>query len=151
MKADLLETIKAIAESIAEQVKLDLVDLNLNRRGMALIIDVIADHPEGGITIDECTELNRKLSDELEKQDLIKDDYIVEVSSPGLDRPLTNEKDFKRAAKREIRFHLKEKIDGKIEHQGIVQDITSDGVMVKTKKEVIKILYGQINKAIQII
>ena len=151
MKTDLLETIRLMIEPIANKLELDLVDLNLNRRGKAIVVDVIADKPLGGITMDECTLLNRELSEELEGQDIISEEYIVEVSSPGLDRPLKTQKDFNRVMNRDIRFHLTEMVDGKLEYQGKLKEIKEDSVILETPKQTVEISYSQIQKAIQVI
>ena len=151
MKTDLLETIRLMIEPIANKLELDLVDLNLNRRGKAIVVDVIADKPLGGITMDECTLLNRELSEELEGQDIISEEYIVEVSSPGLDRPLKTQKDFNRVMNRDIRFHLTEMVDGKLEYQGKLKEIIEDSVILETPKQTVEISYSQIQKAIQVI
>ena len=76
---------------------------------------------EGGITVDDCEAISRNLSDWLDKEDFIADSYILEVSSPGLGRPLKKEKDFARAD--EIRAELLEK--------GIVLEDTREGVKWK--------------------
>lgn len=83
-----------ITEQLLEGSELELVDVTYTREKdyyLRVFID-----KEGGIGIDDCQALSEKIEEVLDKQDLIKDSYILEVSSPGLDRVLSNERDFVR-------------------------------------------------------
>lgn len=146
---DLLHRIRGIVGPVSKNMGLDLIDITLSRRGKAVIVDIVVDFPKGGVGLSDCTKLNRIVSNDLESQDFIPEEYIVEVSSPGIDRPLVTQKDFERTMGRNIRFHLKEKIEGKLEHQGVVIKADEDGVELQSKN--INILYTQISKAVQII
>ena len=73
---------------------------------------------EGGIAVDDCEVISRKLSDWLDKEDFIDDSYILEVSSPGLGRPLKKEKDYVRSMGREVEVRLYKAIDRQKEFTG---------------------------------
>ena len=73
---------------------------------------------EGGIAVDDCEVISRRLSDWLDKEDFIDDSYILEVSSPGLGRPLKKEKDYKRSIGREVVVRLYKAIDSQKEFTG---------------------------------
>ena len=73
---------------------------------------------EGGITVDDCEVINRKLSDWLDEEDFIEESYILEVSSPGLGRPLKKEKDYVRSMGREVEVRLYKAIDRQKEFTG---------------------------------
>ena len=73
---------------------------------------------EGGIAVDDCEVISRRLSDWLDKEDFIDDSYILEVSSPGLGRPLKKEKDYKRSIGREVEVRLYKAIDRQKEFTG---------------------------------
>lgn len=148
---DLSNRVKDIVHPLAEELGLDVIEICLSRRGKAIVIEIIVDFPKGGVSLGECTQLNRNVSEALEGEDIIADEYIVEVSSPGLDRPLKTEKDFIRTMGRTIRFYLKEKINNKLEVQGVVVSADDKGLEIKIKDETVHILYEQISKAIQII
>lgn len=90
-------------------------------------LQVLADRPEGKIGIAEVTRLNRSIVEAIDKEGFFSEDgYSLEVSSPGLDRPLTSLKDFSRNLNAEVRLWLKEKISGKVEHLGIVKTVTDN-------------------------
>ena len=72
----------------------------------------------GGITIDDCVDVSRKMNDLLDEHDFIKEKYIFEVSSPGLDRPLKKDKDFKRSLGKNVEVRTFKKINGEKEFEG---------------------------------
>jgi ribosome maturation factor RimP len=87
----------------------------------------------------------------LDAEDIIKNRYILEVSSPGLDRLLKTKSDFLRCINRRLRFFLKGPINGKVELEGIIKEVKDDGVAVDTGGLVVEIPLAQINMAKQII
>ena len=88
---------------------------------------------------------------EKEEENFILGRYIVEVSSPGLDRPLKTVKDFLKVMGREVRFHLLEPIENKIEHSGKIKEVHDDEVVIESKLQTITIPFRIIQKAVQII
>jgi ribosome maturation factor RimP len=84
-----------IALPIVEKYKFELVDVEYLKEGSNWYLRVFIDK-EGGITIDDCQLVSEEISDELDKADPIKQSYFLEVSSPGIDRPLKKEKDFEK-------------------------------------------------------
>jgi ribosome maturation factor RimP len=75
--------------------------------GKRKTLQVMAERPDGGMDIEDCARLSRDLSDFLEREDLIECEYVLEVSSPGIDRPLTRLVDFARWAGHETKIELK--------------------------------------------
>jgi len=102
-----LESVKKIAQRVAEDRGLELVDVELKRKRQGALVRVFADRP-GGIGIDELQGLSRELSAVLDAEDPVQGSYTLEVSSPGLDRPLVDERDFRRAAGRLVRIVTRE-------------------------------------------
>lgn len=145
------EKILEIAKPFFEEIGAELVDLNVRRTHSQVHIQILADKPAGGITIDECSELNRKIGDAIEGQSLIGVHYLLEVSSPGLDRPLKTFRDFLRVRGREVRFFLSEPVEEKLEHAGVVQRIEGDQVVIESNFSKIVIPLNKINKAKQVI
>lgn len=97
-KQKLKEDLGEIAGKIIEKEAYELVDIEIKPYpGHKLLVRFLVDKPEGGINIEECAGLNRRLGDELDRTDIISDSFILEVSSPGLDRPLKSLKDYQRA------------------------------------------------------
>ncbi len=152
MREDLLLKIKPLFEEHLGRTGYCLVDLRFYKNQLgALILEVLADRTEGGITLDECTVLNRELGGLLEKNGLEETRYTLDVSSPGLDRPLFVRADFRRVIGREIRVFLKEEVEGKIEHAGALVSAGDDGIELETTQKTIVIPYDKVNRAKQVI
>ena len=126
---------------------IELIDLILRPEGRKLVIRVLADYPDGGITLGECALLNRRLGDLIEEKELIASEYILEVSSPGLDRNLSSKKDFLRCKNKEAVFFLKEPVEGKLEWQATVINADDNNVNVKAPERELVIPLNKINKA----
>ncbi|MCA9406642.1 MAG: ribosome maturation factor RimP [Candidatus Omnitrophica bacterium] len=149
MQDHLKQVIYELAVPLADELGLEIFDVIIHPRKTLVSIEVLADKPSGGITIEQCVTVNRRLSELLEQGDVISGHYTVEVNSPGLDRPLKNEKDFQRVIGRDVRFYLSEKIEGKLEHMGRIIKTEQGTVHVNIKGESIVIALDKINKAIQ--
>jgi len=145
---------KRIEDEIAEDLKfynLEIFDFSIHFRNRTAAISLLLDHEEGGINLDECMHFNKKISNLIEKEGLLGGEYTVEVSSPGLDRPLQTQKDFVRVRGKGVKVHLKRMIEGKLEHDGVVQEVGQDHVVVAIAKKTIIIPFGVIQKAVLII
>ncbi len=106
-----MEKLKELAEPALSATGLELVDLETAGDAKKPRLRVVVDKP-GGVNVDDCAELNRFLSDILDVHDLIPDSYVLEVSSPGLDRPLKKADHFAWAVGREVRLNLRRSISG---------------------------------------
>lgn len=138
-------------EAFLKERNLELVDIIHRYEGSDLVLRILADRPEGGISVGECAQLNRAIGEALEERNILEQGYILEVSSPGLDRPLKAENDFKRCLNRKVRFFLSEHINGKLEWDGQVQKVSEGKVYAQTGKGILEIPLDKINKAKQII
>lgn len=90
---------------------------------------------EGGITVDDCEVVSRALSDILDSKDFIEDSYILEVSSPGLGRPLKKEKDFKRSLGMEVELHLFKSLNKQKDFTGILKDYNDEQFVIEIDEE----------------
>ncbi|MBF0522668.1 MAG: hypothetical protein HQL24_06390 [Candidatus Omnitrophica bacterium] len=151
MDDQLKQNIVGILEPLLAQCTAELIELNVIERGKDVVIQILADKISGRITVDECSWLNKELARVLEENPIAGEDFSVEVSSPGLDRPLKTEKDFLRVVGREVVFYLADFIEGKKEHSGIINKVSADEVEVSTKNGAIAIPLNKINKAVQVI
>jgi ribosome maturation factor RimP len=130
---------------------LDLVDLIYRYEGRDLILRVLVDKPEGGITLDECARLNSQISEILDEKDILQARYILEISSPGLDRTLKTKNDFLRCMNRRVRFFLNETVNAKLEWEGTISKVDEDKIFINTDVGVMGIPLAKINKAKQVI
>lgn len=149
MNSEYYKQVNLIIDPILKEYGVELVDLAIRFQNRTYSVDILADKPQGGITLDICGKLNLKISDQLETEDIFDESYVVSVSSPGLDRPLRTFKDFKRVIGREVRFYLSDKIFEKLEHVGIVQDVNEQEITINQNKESLIIPIDKVNKAIQ--
>lgn len=127
---------RSITESLKEKIKplveeedLELVDLDFYQGGSRSVLRIYVDKTSG-VTVDQCASLNRKIGDYLDMEDLIPHRYLLEVSSPGLDRPLLRGTDFKRRIGEKVKVSLKEKTDGQIEWVGKIMDLKEDDLIL---------------------
>ena len=93
-KFELQEKLREVIEGYLKGENVVLVDLTLRKQGKKLILRIFVDELNGGITVDKCAYLNNAIAQLLDSVNLIQAHYILEVSSPGLDRPLVNQEDF---------------------------------------------------------
>ena len=110
---------EALAEPIISSFGFELVDVEYVKEAGTWYLRLYIDK-EGGITIDDCETVSRLFSDKLDEEDFIDDAYIMEVSSPGLGRPLKKEKDFKRSIGKEVEIRTYRPIDKQKEFFGVL-------------------------------
>ena len=110
MSTDLLATIEALIMPILTDLGMELIDLELKREGRDWFLRLFIDKP-GGVTLDDCVEVSRDVSAILEVEDPIESAYRLEVSSPGLDRPLKKAADFERFAGQQVKLKTRTLID----------------------------------------
>ena len=110
------------------------MDVEYVKEGRDYYLRVYADK-EGGITINDCEIVNRALGDLLDKDDYIDDAYILEVSSPGLTRPLKKENDFKRSIGKLVEIKTFAKVNGAKEFEGILKAYDADTVTIEFEDE----------------
>ena len=123
---------------IIEQNSFELVDVEYVKEGGNYYLRAYIDKP-GGITVDDCEIVSRALSDELDKYDFIDEAYILEVSSPGLCRPLKKEKDFDRHMGEEVEVKLYRAADGVKEFSGILRGYDARCVEIETENQIRRI------------
>jgi len=123
--------IESLAMKVFEARGMDLIELKIGGHKNDVLIQITADKPSGGITIRECAILNKALVAAIEQESVLPPEiFSLELSSPGLDRPLVTRKDFMRLKAKELHFWLNEAIEGKKEVQGVLQEVTEKDLIV---------------------
>jgi ribosome maturation factor RimP len=150
-KQQFISSLRQIIEDYLKHEGVEMADLVYHYEGRDLYLRILADKPDGGITLEECAHLNTQIGRILDENDILEQRYILEVSSPGLDRPLVTRSDFLRCLTRRVRFFLREKINGKTELEGIIKNVGDESVDVQLDAQIITIPLAQIAKAKQII
>jgi ribosome maturation factor RimP len=142
---ELKERIRKLAEEVADQEDLELVDLELTR-GRKVVLRVFIDK-EGGVTIEDCERMSRALEALLDVEDPIKESYILEVSSPGLDRPLKGRHDFIRNMGKLARIITKDKVEMQNFFIGRIEGADENGIFLNLGKKTVFISYDNISRA----
>ena len=121
---------EAMLEPIISEKGFELVDVEYVKEGGTWYLRAYIDK-EGGITIDDCEDVSRAFSEKLDQEDFIEDAYIMEVSSPGLGRPLKKEKDYARSMGKELEIRTYRAIDKQKEFYGILTAYDNNSVTIE--------------------
>ncbi|MCE0505718.1 MULTISPECIES: ribosome maturation factor RimP [unclassified Roseivivax] len=128
-KTSMDQRIAEIARPVIEDMGFELVRVRL-QGGKSPLLQVMAERAEGGIEVDECAEISTALSAVFDVEDPILDAYTLEVSSPGIDRPLTRLKDFETFEGYEAKLETHELIDGRKRFKGVLAGVEGSEVLV---------------------
>ena len=131
------ETIESRAEElllpILAGLSFELVDVEFVKEGSSRYLRAYIDK-EGGITVDDCETVSRAFEKELDRENLIEDAYILEVSSPGLTRPLKKERDFERSIGKLLEIRTFRPVEKEKEFYGILRSYDDNSVTIETEE-----------------
>jgi ribosome maturation factor RimP len=144
MVAGLADRIRALAVPFADAASADLVDVQVKGAGSRMLVRVVVDR-KGGIDLATCQRLSRELSDALDADDPIEGRYVLEVSSPGLDHPLTDRAAFDRVEGRLVDVRLRDEEPVR----GTVSAAEADAVVLDVDGDAVRVPYDEIVKATQ--
>ena len=143
----------SIYQSVADLIKptlegngIELVDIEYKKTGRIRVLRVFIDKNQG-VTVHDCQELSREIEDLIEIHELIDDHYVLEVSSPGLDRPLKKDTDFLRNKGKRIQIKTYSPINNKKENAGTIRNFINDTLFLERKKDILKIPLTDIAQA----
>lgn len=149
---EILEKLREISAPLIDGAGFEIVDLRLIRANRRFILRFLVDKPKGGISLEECSRLNGEIGRVLDERDILGgESYVLEVSSPGVDRALLTPKDFLRVSGRRARFFLNGPIEGKLELEGLVEEVKEDYLFLRQDEKTIKLSLTKIKKAKQVI
>ena len=134
--------VEVLVTPILEQEGLELVDIEFVKEGREWFLRVFIDTPGGGIDIDQCAAVSEQLSEKLDEADPIAQNYFLEVSSPGAERPLKKEKDFEKAVGSFVHIRTYEPIDGAKEFEGYLLSYGDEGAELEMKVKTRKVKVG---------
>ena len=121
---------EALLEPIVAEHDFELVDVEYVKEGSNFYLRAYIDKPEG-ITVDDCEVVSRAFSQKLDEEDFIDEAYIMEVSSPGLGRPLKKEKDFARSIGKDVEVRLYKALNKSKEYTGALEAYDKESVTLK--------------------
>ena len=130
-----------IVGPVIEGLGFELVRIRL-MGGRTRTLQIMADRPEGGIEVDDCATISTAVSAVLDVEDPVEENYILEVSSPGIDRPLTRLKDFDVWVAYEARLETTELIDGRRRFKGDLRGTEGDEILIEIEEPTGKVTIG---------
>jgi ribosome maturation factor RimP len=145
-KAAIDRRMAEIITPVIEDLGYELVRIRL-MSGKESILQIMADKPEGGIEVDDCALISTAVSATLDVEDLILDSYTLEVSSPGIDRPLTRIKDFDNFEGHEAKLETDELIDGRRRFKGMLAGTEGDEVLINLTEGTVGLKFDWLSDA----
>ena len=149
-KTSTYQLIANLIEPVLKESNIELVDIEYKKTGKNWVLRVFVDK-DRGVTVSDCHKLSREVEDLIEINELIADHYILEVSSPGLDRPLKREADFLRNKGKRVRIKTYSLINNNKINVGTVRDCSNNTLFLEDKKNVLEISLSDIAQATLII
>jgi ribosome maturation factor RimP len=110
---------------------LELIDVQHRPEGGRMVLRLLLDRPEGGVTLDDLTRMSRELGDVLDAHDAVPGRYHLECSSPGLNRPLIRPEHYARAVGRRVRVETQVQIGGRRRFHGRLEGVTGEGITLE--------------------
>src|SRR5439155_18172291 len=133
---DVIERVREAAGRVAGGYGLEIFDVQFRREASGMVLRVRIDRPgraasaEESVSVDDCAHVSRDLSAVLDVEDLVPTAYTLEVSSPGLDRPLRRDDDYRRFAGRRAKIVMREKVDGQGFFRGTLRGLEGTDVLI---------------------
>lgn len=139
MSRDVVEQVRTVAARVAASYGLDIFDVQFRREAAGMVLRVQIDRPgpastaEDSVSVEDCAAISRDLSAVLDVEDIVPTAYTLEVSSPGLDRPLRSADDFRRFAGRRAKLVMREAVDGQTFFKGRLGGVEDGRVVIDTE------------------
>ena len=144
MLGDAIE-LRSLLEPVVERLGYELVHVTLTgskTRALRMFIDA-----PGGITVDDCERVSRRVSDVLDVEDMVAGEYALEVSSPGLDRPLVKQEHFERVQGKTVSIRMQSPYLGRRKFRGSLLEVRRNAVLLEVDGESYELLYSEMQKA----
>jgi ribosome maturation factor RimP len=146
MSETVVEAITSLVMPVLQEKDLDLVDVLYRRESSGWVLRLFIDK-EDGVTLDDCTAVSREVSHLLDIEDIIEQAFNLEVSSPGLDRPLKSVGDFQRFAGRKAKVTTKEPIEGNQVFMGRINKVEDELITMEVGQQELCIPFSEVAKA----
>jgi ribosome maturation factor RimP len=144
---EIVQQVEDMLRPIAARLGLEMVGVSLAGEAHRTVLRVLMDRLDGGITVEECAKVSETLSRQLDLYDLFDHPYTLEVSSPGLDRPLRTDADFRRFAGKKAEIKTYGPVDGQRSFRGILLGIIDEAVVLQVEAKQVQVPKGQIAQA----
>lgn len=138
-------SVSKMVETVIKDTEIELIDIEFVKEGPFKYLKVYLDKP-GGITVDDTADVSRVLNKKLDEADLIKEQYFLEVSSPGIERPFKKEVDYQKNIGEKVEARFFKPIDGKKTVSGILAEKNEDSVVIRSNEGSMTIELKDISK-----
>ena len=142
----IIESVKKYAAPLSTDLGLELVEVEYRREGHGWVLRIYIDS-EVGVSLDDCAAVSRAVGAYLDAEDLIEHEYHLEVSSPGAERPLTKEDDYRRFAGRKVRIKMRDPLEDRRVFTGILEGLEGESVILLVDNQPVKLDLAGIAKA----
>jgi ribosome maturation factor RimP len=143
----IIKQVETLVKPLLLSEELELVDITYRQERGRWILALFIDKEGGGVTIEDCVAVSRKFGDLLDVKDIMPGPYSLEISSPGLDRPLKRSKDFNRFKQRQVCIKTSDLVEGRKHFKGILLGYQDGIVHLREEATVYNIPYASIVKA----
>ena len=148
MTADeIIRTAWAVCDPELTEQGYELVEVEYGRQNGVMILRVYVDKASGGITLDDCTAVSQLLSPVLDARDFIEGEYMLEVSSPGFERPLRKPEHFLRFAGEPVKVVTHATVGGRSRFSGVLRGYEEDLVLLEVDGEIISVHIENVKRA----
>ncbi len=142
----MVKKVSELIEPVLEALDIELVDVEYLSEKGKWVLRVYVDE-EGGITLGDCARVSREIGTLIDVKDIIDHEYVLEVSSPGLNRPLKKEKDFQGAQGKKIKVRMKKPVEGQRNFSGLLRRFQEGILYVEVKDRVVPLSFSDVEKA----
>ncbi len=142
---EIIGKIEKIVMPAAQAFGLELVDVEYLQDGGYWYVRIYIEKEDDEVSLEDCSKLSSKVEDDIDR--LIQDKFFLEVSSPGLERPLKKEGDYERFTGKKAKLLLKHKMDDSRNWTGVIEKYENGTVLLKTEEKTLEIPFSEIKKA----
>ncbi len=144
-KKNILSSVRKMVEEILNSTEMELVDIEYVKEGPFKYLKIYIDKP-GGISVDDTADISRTLNKKLDEADLIDEQYFLEVSSPGVERPFKKEKDYTNNIGNLVEAKFYKPIEGKKSVKGLLKEKNEDNIVIETGEGILRIEISDLSK-----
>jgi ribosome maturation factor RimP len=145
-KISVVEKLFKITEPVAKELNLDIVDIEYLQDGGYWYVRIYIENPDGEIGLEDCAKLSNRIEEDVDALN-IENKFFLEVSSPGIERPLKSEKDFIRFTGEKARLILKHKLEDSRNWTGVISRYENGVIYLEAEEKSLEIPYDEVKKA----
>lgn len=144
-KMNITSSVRKMTEEVLKTTEMELVDVEYVKEGPFRYLKIYIDKP-GGITVDDTADISRVLNKKLDEADLIDEQYFLEVSSPGVERPFKKEKDYLNNIGNFVEARFYKPVEGKKSVKGLLKEKNENDIVIETGEGILRIELSDLSK-----